>query len=402
MLRYNLDKKRKNEIYKEQGIMRRLKTLSICFIMLSVLMLVLAASLSGQQSGDENRLPDQIDEGQMLAHTARYFAGQFLDEGNPLFAQTRVATYFRFRDEMNRYWHAFRSSTFERMRDWQASEAGDLARATIFYPFSGPDFLTVYAVYPEADVYIMVGLELGGLVPKLEEMPEVNLRRGLDVMVESFRAYIGFKFHRTLGMEADLNQSPFTGTLPHVMAQLAWLGITPLSVSSVEFTLEGKMVTTPLSRGVFTRSWQLECRSPAGKIMRIIYISQDLANEGLRRSPGTKLWLEALPPVSGFFRSAGYLPPREAFTEITRICLDKMRSIIQDDTAIPYRMLKDRFDVTVYGWYTRPHSLFSSFGQPDLAEFYRNSTRREINFIFQNSTPDDSRNLMVARRKAGL
>jgi hypothetical protein len=232
-------------------------------------------------------------------------------------------------------------------------------------------------------------------------MPDADIRKGLDMMVEGFRIYIGYNFYRTLGMEVDLDKSPFTGTLPHVMTQLAWLGFTPISVSSVEFTSEGELKALPLSRGTAVRSWQLECRSAAGKVMRIVYLSQDISNEGLRKAPGVKLWLEALPPVSGLFKAASYLPPREAFTEITRICLSKMRSIIQDDSGIPYRMLKDTYNVTVYGWYTRPHSLFPSYGQPDLAELYRNSRKKDIDFNFQYNMQDDSRNLMVARRKPG-
>ena len=378
--------------------MRRLKTLSICSICaVFVVLLVFAVSVFGQQSGAQ----PGGDERRMLAETARYFAALSLEEESPLFAQTRVVTYPKFKEEMQKYWNAFRASTFEKIRKWQISEINDLTRTTILYPFSGPDFLNVYAVYPDADTYIMIGLEKGGLIPKLEEMPEASLRKGLDMMVEGFRIYIGFNFYRTLGMEVDLDKSPFTGTLPHVMTQLAWLGFSPLSISSVEFTSGGEMVTKPVSRGDFTQSWQLECRSAAGKVMRIIYLSQDISNEGLQKAPGTKRWLESLPPVSGLFKAASYLPPRPAFTEITRICLSKMRAIVQDDSAIPYRMIKDRYNVTVYGWYTGPHSLFPSYGQPDLNALYRNSTRRDLTFNFQYDRQDGTRNLMVARLKPG-
>jgi hypothetical protein len=340
-------------------------------------------------------------ESTSLTALSRYFAGLEQPAGSPFAAKTAVAGYPWFRSEMTRYWNNFRTTTFQHIRNWQKAEANDLARQTILYPFSGPDFLNVYAVYPEADTYIMLGLEKGGLVPDLATMSVPRIQKGLNMMVEGFRIYIGFNFYRTLGMEVNLNLSPFTGTLPHVLTQIAWLGYTPLAVSSVDFTRTGQIVTKPLAIGQMTRSWLLECRSSSGKNMKIIFISQDVSNGGLAAAPGIKRYLENLPSVSGLFKAASYLPPRAPFTEITKICLSKMHSIVQDDSAIPYRMLAGKYDVTVYGFYDRPHGLFPSYGQPDLAQLYRQRPRKNIAFNFQYDRPDGSRNLMVARRKAG-
>jgi hypothetical protein len=380
------------------------------YLLALVLVLVFSLSLfaqevkepqqKAQKNGASRDLPPEA-ENSLLAQTARFFAAQPVQEGNTFFEQTKISTYPRFREEMQKYWDRFRGTTYDKIRAWQGREISDLEYPTVLYPFSGPDFLNVYAVYPDAETYIMIGLEKGGLIPVLETMPEASLRKGLNMMVEGFRIYIGYNFYRTLGMEVDLDQSPFTGILPHVLTQIAWLGFTPISVSSVSFPqgADGDMVTTPLERGAVTQSWQLECLSHEGKGIRIIYLSQDISNEGLRKSPGVKRWLEALPQVAGLFKAASYLPPRPAFSDITRICLNKMKSIIQDDSGIPYRMLRDRYDVAVYGWYTRPHGLFPSYGQPDLAQLYRNSVRRSLDFNFQYDRPDNARNLMVARIK---
>ncbi|MDR2735037.1 MAG: hypothetical protein LBC99_10470 [Spirochaetota bacterium] len=339
---------------------------------------------------------------EILLHTALYFAALPLEAeaGSSFYKQTLMDVYPRYRENMEKYWRSFRVSTFDKIRAWQGREIADLDRATILYPFSGPDFLNVYAVYPDADTYIMIGLEMGGLVPRLEEMPEPELRKGLAMMVEGFRIYIGWNFYRTLGMADDLDKSPFTGTLPHVLTQLAWLDAKPLSIASVRFTPEGEMIKEPLQRGEMTRSWVMECRASSGRTQRIIYLCQDISNEGLRGEQGVKRWLEALPPVSGLFKAASYLPPRVEFSEITRICLDKMKVLVQDDSGIPYRMLKSNYDVTVYGWYVGPHRKFPSYGQPDLAAIYRASAKRSIEFNFQYDRPDKTRNLMVARRKA--
>ena len=34
------------------------------------------------------------------------------------------------------------------MRDWAAQELGSASAATVFYPFSGPDFVNAYTLFP--------------------------------------------------------------------------------------------------------------------------------------------------------------------------------------------------------------------------------------------------------------
>ena len=362
------------------------KTFQIASIVCALL--VAAGSVSAQTPAS----------GAELSDLAQYFAGIAVPAGSPLAAKTQINGYAWFKSEMQRYWQNFKGNTFGQIRVWQVGNASDLSRQNVLYPFAGADFLNVYAVYPDAGTYVMIGLEKGGVVPNLETMPEANIRRGLSMMVEGFRIYIGFNFYRTLGMEVDLNMSPFTGTLPHVLTQVAWLGLKPKAAHAVRFSARGQLMLTPLARGVATDSWALDCTTSNGRDLRIIYVSQDISNEGLARSPGVKAFLETRPPSAGMFKAASYLPPRPAFSEITRICLGRMQSIVQDDSAIPYRMLKDQYKVTTFGWYDRPHALFPSFGQPELAQLYRTSPRRSLMFNFQYDRPDNSRNLMVARR----
>lgn len=339
-----------------------------------------------------------ISSGQ-LTQTARYFAGLKQPAGSLLSAKTRVKGYARFSAQMNSYWNRFRRTTFQRIRNWQKSQVNDLKRETILYPFSGPDFLNVYAVYPEADRYIMIGLEKGGRVPEIEKMSTARIRRGLNMMVKGFKIYIGFNFYRTLGMKVDLNKSPFTGTLPHVLTQIAWLGYTPLRVYSVKFAENGTILKTPLRRGELTQNWLLQCKSSKGKKMEIVFLSQDISAKGLAKAPEVENFLKGLPKVSGLFKAASYLPPRPPFHKITKICLSKMDAIVQDDSAIPYRLLKDDYDVTLYGNYKRPHAIFPSYGQPQLAKLYRQRPHKKLPFNFQYDRPDKSRNLMVARRR---
>jgi hypothetical protein len=130
-----------------------------------------------------------------------------------------------------------------------------------------------------------------------------------------------------------------------------------------------------------------------------VYHSQDISNGGLAANPGFRRYLESLPASAGMFKAASHLPQQDAFSEITRIALARMHSIVQDDTAIYFRTLRQFYDVTVFGRYQQPHSLFTGFMQHDLRQYYQEQPQRQLDFNFQYDRPDNSRNLMVARRK---
>ena len=50
-----------------------------------------------------------------------------------------------------------------------AFDLGD-PRATLFYPFGGPDLLSAAQFFPAASSYVLVGLEPPGRIPRLAEL----------------------------------------------------------------------------------------------------------------------------------------------------------------------------------------------------------------------------------------
>ena len=64
-------------------------------------------------------------------------------------------------------WALLEKKRLQAMKTWGRKEF-ELTNAetkTVFYPFSGPDYLTANAFFPNADTYIMLGLEPVGKLP---------------------------------------------------------------------------------------------------------------------------------------------------------------------------------------------------------------------------------------------
>ena len=56
-------------------------------------------------------------------------------------------------------WESFTRGRLAPMREWAAQELGSALAATVFYPFSGPDFVNVFALFPHAKTYLLIALE---------------------------------------------------------------------------------------------------------------------------------------------------------------------------------------------------------------------------------------------------
>ena len=70
--------------------------------------------------------------------------------------QPAWASYARF---IGQSWERFDRSHLAPMRAWSAQELSTANPATVFYPFSGPDIVNMYTLFPHARTYLMIALE---------------------------------------------------------------------------------------------------------------------------------------------------------------------------------------------------------------------------------------------------
>lgn len=75
--------------------------------------------------------------------------------------------YKTFADNFEKKWYAYDSSRIKQLIEFRKTELAANVGTTkkLFYPFSGPDILYGYTFFPDADEYIMMGLEPIGTLP---------------------------------------------------------------------------------------------------------------------------------------------------------------------------------------------------------------------------------------------
>ncbi len=72
------------------------------------------------------------------------------------------------------------------MREWASKELGSATAATVFYPFSGPDFVNVFALFPHAKTYLLIALEPVGEMPDFSARNEQNFLPACNVPFTTF------------------------------------------------------------------------------------------------------------------------------------------------------------------------------------------------------------------------
>src|SRR5262245_10907114 len=79
-----------------------------------------------------------------------------------------------------------RLGVMESWRDQEIKVAG-AAKKTLVYPFSGPDFLNAYVLFPDHARYVFFSLERPGAMPDLESVTVIQFTKLLADVRSAFR-----------------------------------------------------------------------------------------------------------------------------------------------------------------------------------------------------------------------
>ncbi len=265
---------------------------------------------------------------------------------------------------------------------WMSSHAGEYYRntGTMYYMFSGPDFLYAYSFFPNANTYILAGLEPVGQVPDLSRMGPEMLNANLGELRNSMSTLLVTHYFVTEEMKSELNRGNFGGTLPILYVFLARLGCTVLDTTYVHSPAEGVRITFSHGDGSQT----------------LYYFKTDLSggNSSFLR------WCAARGPGVSLIKAASYLMHGEGFSGVRDFLLEHSSFIVQDDSGIPLRAFNKNWSLEFYGRFIPHGEKFGKYDQQALAEVYRrNPPPPELGFAFGYWWQAERGILILARRR---
>ncbi|KXJ04260.1 hypothetical protein AC249_AIPGENE1656 [Exaiptasia diaphana] len=130
------------------------------------------------------------------------------------------------------------------------------------------------------------------------------------------------------------------------------------------------------------------------------YVSRGgLVAKGLETRTDFVAYLESLNINATYLKSASYLMHRPTFSIIRNVVLSS-DYVLQDDSGIPVQFFPaSEWDLTFYGNYAKPISLFSERHQEDLKEIYEGEGIKDLPFGIGYQYVKGTSNLMKAKRK---
>lgn len=297
------------------------------------------------------------------------------------------------------------------MESWAEKELNEMNQAsgTLFYPFSGPDFLHADLFFPNFDSIIMIGLEPIGDLPDPLSYQTDSLVNYYNGMHQSLYAILGLSFFRTVAMAEDFT-GEVDGTLPVFLHFLNRRQYEVLNLKKVIVLPDGTL-STDLTQANDSSYYgnQLQFRkSENAPVKTLIYFSVNLQNTPYGASKGLSTrndftqFLKKSNINSTYLKSASYLMHRPSFSIIRNLILGESEFLLQDDSGIPLSFFdKNKWELTFYGTYTKPISLFASRHQEDLKEAFENkeNTVKKLPFGIGYMYKNGSSNLMKARKK---
>lgn len=331
--------------------------------------------------------------------TARLLAGLAPVPGSPLAPFVEDAGWQRHAKHFDSAWKSLEERQLSRIGAWSKK---NIARPspTVFYMFSGPDYLYADAFFPEASTYVLSGLEPVGKVADLAGLSPRVLAQDLRELQSSLNSVLSFSFFITKKMKTELQGGRLTGTLPVLYVFLARSGKTIREVSYVSLDERGAVQTLaePPAKAGPADGVKIVFTKGDGPPRTLYYFSTDLSDWGVKKSAFLN-FCDSLGTGDSLLKSASYLMHSDGFKKVREFVLARSALVVQDDSGVPVRFF-DAADWTMhpFGNYLGPISLFPNRSQPAMRQLFGKGRAEPIDFgIGYRWRPRES-NLLLAVR----
>jgi hypothetical protein len=370
---------------------------------------------------------------------ARYIAGMQPAGPGGLDSSLRDTKEWRqFAEAFDKNWQKYDSTRLDVIKAWRESELKEVNASanTLFYPFAGADFLNAYTFFPDADTFVLVGLEPVGTVPDFQitnvapqakskgsgkvsdaaEGSEGNVETvdsGKDYFRKvntSLHAILNFSFFRTKSMAVDFRNEEINGTIHLMLLFIARTGNSVTDIKYVALKPDGEVVryntneeakadTSTRNRGI-----EIEFLSPDSSLKRAFYFSVNLADDMLKKNSSFISFMKSMEPYNTYLKSASYLMHNSYFSVVREeLILGGSSFVLEDDSGMPLKYFNaEVWDIQLYGTYDRPIPMFSMWTQADLREAYKDSTKvKPLPFGIGYDYRPGTSNLLLAKKKPG-
>jgi len=351
---------------------------------------------------NKNQNSNEVVANKKFNDIAHFISGIDVDSTGKYFTLTQTLAWKSYKKESSELWIRFenKKNIICKWADKEGISKLSDSIKTVFYPFSGPDFLFADLFFPHANKYILIGLEKTGRIP----MPDTIKKENMHTVLNSYKIAINdimcLSFFKTNDMKKELASEAVDGAVPVLMMFLTRAGKDIVSITPMKLNSDGNLVpvekndTAKLKKSIVEIIFKDRDNQQQKSL---IYISADLADYALNKNKSFNKFLQSQnKSMITFLKSATYLMHKSYFSMIRSIILRQSNVVLQDDSGISYNFFpKETWEMSYYGTYTDPINMFKDYFQPKLLDDFKLHAKPLPFRIGYNSIS----NLMLAVKK---
>ena len=261
-------------------------------------------------------------------------------------------------------WARVEKNRLRAMRGWAAKEFAKPNANTkiVFYPFSGPDILTATTFFPNADKYIMLGLEPIGKLPDFKKFKKGEHAEYAADFKHSLEYFFAKSYFITKKMLNDFQTQKVNGLLPVLTLFIRKSGCEISNIKYIVRYEQDSMVEV-------SYNYKNPDHKPTGvrvdfiqngKPKSVYYFRYDVSDKKFNDTCIFYRYLNKNKNYITYIKSASYLLHANFMSNMRKMILKNSKCVVQDDTGIPFKYFSDGkdWDIKIYGAYSKPVSDF--------------------------------------------
>lgn len=342
-----------------------------------------------------------------LNQLANLIAGNKSNDSSVLANFFRNKTFVKHNASFQQKWENFQKTRLQNLISFQQNEITKEMDSTsvLFYPFSGPDILHAQTFFPNANHFVLMGLEPIGTLPVFEHKEDIpdSMSNYYGKINKSLHAILNFSFFRTNSMSEDLKNEDIDGTLHLLLLFINRNGNTlcdvkPFVLDSIGNIVYQKSFSELKSKTSKAKGVEIAFNRPDKKAKKLHYFSLDLSNAAYDKNTAVQKYLNHFSNVTTYLKGASYLMHNAGFSSVRNYILSNSKQVMQDDSGIAFRYFEKNknWKYIFYGEYKKPISLFANRFQVDLDSMYKIATPKKLGFGLGYNFKDNNSNLMIA------
>ncbi len=378
------------------------RSLLVCHAFLSIFAVLVSSAYA--QSPPTAKLAPVIAADARATAVAQLMAGIQPAAGDAVIDKLAATdSWNKHKDVMQTQWKAVRArlDTIEKWRD-QEVKLKDVGARTLLYPFSGPDFLNAWALYPNHGKYMFFSLENPGVLPDVEKMGPKEFDAMLASVRNAFTEIFQRNYFITSYMGKQLTQAQLKGTVPVIATMMALNGLRIAKIEAADpFPELTKAFDEPKAKrpAKILRGAKITFLTTANKAHELSYFSLDATDKALVYYPEFLDWVGRNKPASALVKSASYLLHDNQFSKTRDMILASADILVQDDTGVPFRYINQaNWHTKLFGKYHRPIAPMQWGYQSDLDKAFKEAKSEPLPFPFGYHWKGQEGGLILATR----